>query len=123
MRIRIKTAGSRAEIRSTGCPHNNFRMTIEVPKSSNLYVHMFAGELEITGVTGNKDVHLSAGQLSMDIGDPKDYSHVEASVSSGELDSPPFNVSKGGLFRSFDRDGPGKYKLIAHVGAGELDLR
>ena len=123
VKIRIRTDGNRAEIRSTGCPHNNFRMTIEVPKSSNLHARMFAGELDVSGISGNKDVRLSAGQLSLDIGDPKDYARVEASVSTGDLESPAFNISKGGLFRSFERNGPGKYQLRAHVGAGELDLR
>jgi len=123
VKIRIRTIGNRAEIKSTGCPHNNFHLTIEVPKSSNLYARMFAGELEVSGITGNKDVRLTAGQLSMDIGDPKDYALVEGSVSTGDLESPPFNVSKGGLFRSFEREGPGKYQVRAHVGAGELDLR
>ena len=84
---------------------------------------MFAGELQIRNVTGNKDVRLQAGQLTMDIGESGDYGRVEASVTSGELEAPPFNVSKGGLFRSFDQTGPGKYYLHAHVGTGQLELR
>jgi hypothetical protein len=35
----------------------------------------------------------------------------------------PFGESHGGLFRSFRKSGTGKYKLVAHVGAGELTLR
>jgi hypothetical protein len=123
VRVRLETVDSRAKVKVTGCPHNNFRVTIEVPKSSDLYVRMFAGELEVRNITGNKDVQLHAGQLTMDVGEPADYGHVDASVSSGELDASAFNVNKGGLFRSFDHTGPGKYRLHAHVGAGELDLR
>lgn len=123
VRVRLETSGSNAYVRVRGCPHNNFRLTVELPKSSDLYVRMFAGELNIKGITGNKDVQLHAGQLTMEIGQPADYAHVDASVSSGELDAAPFDVNKGGLFRSFDRSGPGKYRLHAHVGAGELDLR
>jgi len=48
---------------------------------------------------------------------------VDASVNSGELNAAAFNVEKGGLFRSFSQSGPGKYRMHAHVGAGELDLR
>jgi hypothetical protein len=73
-------------------------------------------------VIGDKDVEMHAGQLTIHIGQPADYSHVEGSVTSGEVDAPPFDVSKGGLFRSFQENGPGKYRLHAHVGAGELDL-
>jgi hypothetical protein len=123
VRVQVETLGSKAYVKVRGCPHNNFRLTIELPKSSDLYVRMFAGELNIKGITGNKDVQLHAGQLTMEIGQAADYLHVDASVNSGELDARPFDVNKGGLFRSFDRSGPGKYRLHAHVGAGELDLR
>ena len=123
VRVRLQTSGSAAELRVTGCPHNNFQLTVEVPKSSGIHVRMFAGQLDVWGVTGDKDVELSAGQLTMDIGEPDDYSRVDASVSTGELDAAAFNVNKGGLFRSFDHTGPGKYRLHAHVGAGQLDLR
>ncbi len=84
---------------------------------------MFAGELTVRDITGDKDVVLHFGQLTMDIGKPEDYARVGASVNSGELGVSPFNVSKGGLFRSFDQSGPGKYRVYAHVGAGQLELR
>jgi hypothetical protein len=59
----------------------------------------------------------------MEIGDPKDYSRIEASVLTGELDLSAIGVEKGGLFRSYKQNGPGKYRLYAHVGSGELDLQ
>jgi hypothetical protein len=121
--VRLKTSNGKAYVNTWGCPHNNFRLTVELPRLSDLYVRMFAGELNVKGITGNKDLQLHAGQLTMEIGRPADYAHVHASVSSGELDAAPFDLNKGGLFRSFDRSGPGKYRLDAHVGAGELDLR
>jgi hypothetical protein len=123
VKVRLRSEGNRGQLKITGCPHNNFQIKIEVPKASDLYIRMFAGDLVVKNVTGNKDVGLSAGQLTMDIGEAADYSHVYASVSTGELDARPFDVEKGGLFRSFERSGSGKYRLHAHVGAGELDLR
>ncbi len=123
VRIRIQVNGEKAGIRVTGCPHNNFELTVEVPKSSNLYARMFAGQMEIAGINGDKDVELHAGQLTMELGKPEDYSHVDASVLSGQIEAAAFNVSKGGLFRSFDRSGPGKYHVHAHVGAGQVELR
>jgi hypothetical protein len=123
VRVRLDASGNHAEIRVSQCPHNNFHLTIEVPKSSDLHIRMFAGELEVNGIRGNKDVELDAGELTMDVGDPADYGRVEASVSTGEIDASPFHVSKGGLFRSFHSNGPGKLRLHAHVGAGELELR
>lgn len=123
VRVRIDILGNNADLRVSGCPHNNFQMTIEVPKASDLHVRMFAGQMDVWGVTGDKDVSLSAGQLTMEVGKPEDYVHVEASVSSGDLEASAFDVSKGGLFRSFDKTGPGKYQLHAHGGAGQLELR
>ncbi len=123
VKVRIQVSGERADLQITNFPRNNFRATIEVPKSSALYVRMFAGELNVRDIAGDKDVVLHFGHLTMDIGKPEEYARVDASVNSGELDVSPFSVSKGGLFRSFDQSGPGKYRVYAHVGAGQLDLR
>jgi hypothetical protein len=123
VKVRIEVKGQEADLRVTGCPHNNFQVRVEVPKASDLYVRMMAGQLDIGGITGNKDVELHFGQLTMDVGAASDYRHVTASVNSGDLQGSAFGVSKGGLFRSFDQYGPGKYKLRAHVGAGQLELR
>jgi|SRR5579859_191376 len=123
VKVRLQVSGNHADVKITGCPHNNFRVTIEIPKSSDLYVRMMAGELEVRDITGDKDVVLHFGQLTMDIGKPDDIARVEASVNSGDLEASAFDVSKGGLFRSFERNGPGKYRVHAHVGAGQLDLR
>jgi len=42
---------------------------------------------------------------------------------TGSIEASAFDVSKGGLFRSFEQQGPGKYRLHAHVMTGEIDLR
>ena len=123
VKVRINGSGDRADLRLSGCPHNNFKARIEIPKSSALYVRMMAGQLDVNNIIGDKDVEVSFGQLTMDVGRPDDYAHVEASVNSGEIAASAFAVQKGGLFRSFDRDGPGKYRMHAHVGAGQLELR
>lgn len=59
---------------------------------------------------------LHAGELILHVGDPAGYSHVDASVTSGGLGAPPFHEDHGGLFRSFEKSGNGKYRLQAHVG-------
>jgi hypothetical protein len=122
-KVRIRVSGDRADLIISDCPRNNFRVTVEIPKSSALYVRMMAGELNVRDISGDKDVVLHFGQLTMDVGKTESYGRVDASVNSGELNASAFNIEKGGLFRSFDRSGPGKYRLHAHVGAGQLDLR
>jgi hypothetical protein len=123
VKIRMHVFADHADLSVHHCPHNNFHVTIEIPKSSNLYARMPAGEMNIHDIAGNKDVEVHAGQLNVDVGKAADYAHVDASVWTGEVDAPPFNVDKGGLFRSFEQTGPGKYRLHVHVGAGEIDLR
>jgi hypothetical protein len=104
-------------------PKNDLEVTIEIPKAATLYVRMPAGELSLEGVSGDKDVELHAGELTISVGNAADYSHVDASVLSGEVDGALFGEYHGGLFRSFHKSGAGKYKLHAHVGAGQLTLQ
>ena len=122
VRVSLKTGGEVGELNISGGPHNEFKIEVGVPKSCELYLRIVAGEVEVTGITGDKDVELSFGDLTIEA-NPEDYAHVDASVYSGDLDAEPFAISKGGLFRSFEKRGPGKYRLHAHVGAGELMLK
>lgn len=121
--VRFERLANSAELNISGGPKNDVRITVEVPKSTGLFVRMPFGQLEISDVTGDKDVQLHAGELIVHVGNPADYAHVDASVISGGLEAPPFHEDHGGLFRSFQKSGNGKYKLHAHVGAGDLTLR
>jgi hypothetical protein len=123
VRARFRRSGKSCELRVTGGPHNDLTITIEVPRKSNLFLRVFAGDVEIRGITGDEDIELLAGELRIGIGDVADYAHVRASVTSGELDAPSFGESHGGLFRSFAKSGSGQYNLVAHVGAGQLTLQ
>ena len=92
------------------------------PKESNLVVRVFAGDVEVRNIVGDKDVELNFGALKIGVGEANGYSTVKASVSSGEIDAKPFGESHGGLFRSLEKSGNGKYRLRAYVGAGRLTL-
>jgi hypothetical protein len=98
-------------------------ITVQVPKKSNLRVRIFAGDLEIEGIIGEKDVDLSAGNLTIAVADPAEYAHVSAWVTTGSIEAEPFRESHGGIFRSFSKSGNGKYRLVAQVGSGDLSLR
>ncbi len=123
VKVRFERLDNSAGLRISGGPRNDVRITVEVPKSTGLFVRMPFGQLEISDVVGDKDVQLHAGELIVHVGDPSDYSHVDASVNSGGLEAPPFGEDHGGLFRSFEKSGNGKYRLHAHLGAGDLRLR
>ncbi|HYI91929.1 MAG TPA: hypothetical protein VEX68_00150, partial [Bryobacteraceae bacterium] len=111
-------------LRITGGPNNEVRIDIQVPRRSHLIVRSTAGNLEVTGVDGHKDVSMRAGDLTIDVGNASDYSLAEASVTAGDLKASAFGVHKGGLFRSFRRENStGKYHLRASLWAGDLKLK
>jgi len=121
--VRFQRWDHDADLRVFGGPKNDLEVTIDIPSSAMLFVRMPAGDLSVEGVSGDKDVELHAGDLTISVGDAADYGHVDASVFTGDLEAPPFHESHGGLFRSFENHGAGKYRLHAHVGAGDLTLR
>jgi hypothetical protein len=123
MRVQLEGSQDHASLTVSDGPNNDLEVTIEVPKKTGLYVRMSAGNLELHHVTGDKDAELHAGELIIDVGEASDYSSVDASVYSGGLEASPFGESHGGLFRSFHKEGYGKYHLHAHVGAGDLTLQ
>jgi hypothetical protein len=119
----IKAGDSGADVWVQNTPHDNFEATIEVPHRSNLWVRLSAGEVKIEGIEGDKDVESHAGEIDIEIPHPDEYGHRDASVLAGSLEASAFDVSKGGLWRSFEQTGPGKYHLHAHVTAGEINFR
>ena len=103
--------------------NNNLNVRIEVPRRTNLSVRMFAGEVRVEEVKGDKDIDLGAGQITISSIHDGDYRTVNASVSVGEVQARAFSIDKGGFFRSFSRkNSSGDYRLQAHVITGEIDL-
>lgn len=123
VRLRFDPSGHPAELRLSRTPNNDFKVEIQVPKSTGLVLRLSAGALVIQGVEGDKDVRLQAGEVTVHIGDPAAYGPVSASVWVGEVNPGPFGESKGGLFRQFSREGQGGYSLCAKVKVGEVNFR
>lgn len=121
--VQFKRWGDEGDLHIFDGPKNELAVTVEIPTSTMLFIRMPAGDLSVDGVSGDKDIELHAGDLNISAGDAADYGRVDASVVSGGLEAPPFHESHGGLFRSFEKHGTGKYTLHAHVGAGDLRLR
>ena len=121
--VRFERRGRTAEMRICGGPRHDLTITIRIPSDTDLTARIPFGDVQVKNVTSNQDVELHAGDLTVDVGDAKEYSHVDASVLTGGLDAVPFHESHGGLFRSFRTNGSGRHRLHAHVGAGQLTLR
>lgn len=122
VKVRLEASDNTANVYVGKGPHNDFHVEIQIPRKSDLYLRIRAGEVKVDSVTGDKDIELSAGDLTVQVGEAGDYREVEASVYAGDLNASPFGVSKGGLFRSFHQTGSGGYRLHAHVGAGDIRL-
>lgn len=122
VKVKIKSTATSAEVYVTHTPRNNFQATIDVPRRSNLWARLSAGQLDVRDVEGDKDIELWAGELDLSVPHPEGYGHRDASVLAGSIEASAFNVSKGGMFRSFRENGPGTYRLHAHVTTGEINL-
>jgi hypothetical protein len=122
LKVKFRQTGPDGELRVSGGPKEDLTIIVRIPSETDLHAEIPFGEVEIDNVRGNHDVQLSAGELTMDVGNPDDYAYVKASVLAGELDAGPFDEYRGGLFRSFRKEGDGRYRLRVHVGAGELRL-
>lgn len=123
VRVEIKCADASADVYVSRTPNNDFRATIQVPRHSNLWGRLSAGELRVEDVEGDKDVEALAGRIVIEIPHPEQYGRRDASVLTGSISAPAFEVSKGGMFRWFEQSGPGKYRLHARVLTGEVNLR
>ena len=104
-------------------PGDRIRYRIEVPRRSDVAIHMRAGELKVRGIVGSMDVDLIAGEMELRLSDPHRYRSVAASVTAGELDAKPWQTDKAGLWRSFKLSGEGDYDLRARLIAGQLTIR
>src|SRR5215471_4266874 len=63
----VTISGTRANLSITDTPHSNFRVTIEVPATADLIVHLTAGNLEIGKIVGSKDIDSTAGNVGISI--------------------------------------------------------
>jgi len=119
--IRISFAADHLTVRGGSAHDVHYR--IEIPRTMNLVIRCSAGNLTVTGITGDKDIDLSAGNLTIGVGDAGAYRHAEASVLAGNILASPFGEIRDGLFRSFRRENPsGRYRLHAQLLAGNLTL-
>jgi hypothetical protein len=120
--VRLALAENESDLRVSGGPKNNLQITIEIPRATDLKLRMPGGDLDVEGVRGNKDISLVGGDLTIGVGNPQDYGRVDASVRFGDVQGDMFGEPHGWMGESVKSNGPGKYRLHAHVFAGDLTL-
>jgi DUF4097 and DUF4098 domain-containing protein YvlB len=126
-RIRIRSQGNQDDetltIAGDSLEGGNLRVRIEVPRKTSLRVEMSAGEVKVEEVTGDKDINLYAGQITISSTRSWDYRKVDVSVSIGAVNAPVYGAQKGGFFRGITKEtANGEYSLYAHVITGQIDL-
>jgi len=122
VKARADVRGSEATIETDGPSNGGVHAVIRVPARTDLDIRMSAGEISVSGIDGNKEIDLYAGEVGVDIGRAADYKRVDASVWAGEIDAPAFSGSREGLFRSFGWTGTGTHNLRVKLWAGEVKL-
>jgi hypothetical protein len=123
IRIQLKRSDGAVDLKLSHVPKNELQVTIEIPRSTNLYARMRGGDLSVEGIAGDKDLELTGGDLTIQVGSAEDYAHVDLSVRFGDVSGTQFGDPKGWLGNSVRKDGKGKYRLHAHVMAGDLVLK
>jgi hypothetical protein len=123
VRVQFREGSSGLGVSVRDTPHNDFSATIEIPRRCNLWVRLTAGDLTIEDIEGDKDIESRAGDVTIEVPHPEQYGRVDAALWAGDINATVFNVSKDGLFRSFEHSGPGKYRLHVHLLAGDLTLK
>ncbi|HXS77754.1 MAG TPA: hypothetical protein VN753_16355 [Terracidiphilus sp.] len=127
-RIRLRfspnAVGGKLMIEGEHLRHGNgAQIRIEIPKKTSLTVRMFAGEVKVEQISGDKDIQIGAGQITIS-NHNWNYRNVEASVSIGQVNAPMYNANKGGFFRSVSETSTGgEFRLRAHVTTGQVDLQ
>lgn len=121
--IKFEQTGDFAKLMIHGGPSNNVRIRIEIPRRTDLKLRVPAGELRVDQVSGDKDIALSAGEITVSNVNASEYHSVRASVDVGAVSATEFGVGKGGFFRNFIKNSPGGlYRLRAHLISGNVQL-
>ncbi len=123
IKIQVTRSDGTVDLKLSHVTKNEMQVIIKIPKSTNLYARMRGGDLAVEGVTGDKDLELTGGDLTIQVGSPEDYSHVDLSVKFGDVNGAQFGDPRGWMGNSVRKDGSGKYRLHAHVTAGDLVLK
>jgi hypothetical protein len=123
IKVDLKRSEGAVDLKLSHVPKHELQVTIEVPKSTNLYARMRGGDLSVEGVAGDKDIELTGGDLTIQVENAEDYGPVDLSVRFGDVTGSQFGDPKGWLGDSVRKAGKGRYKLRAHVMAGDLVLK
>jgi hypothetical protein len=119
--VQMSSGHGRNYVKING-PKTSFHATIQVPRKTDLLIRLGVGGLRVGDIEGNKDIEIHAGSLNFDALRLQDYVKGDLSVRIGDVTGPELQTSGGGVSRSYETFGKGRYRLHAHVGVGDVAL-
>jgi uncharacterized protein len=120
--VRLTRSDHSGDLYIFGGPKKDLQVTVEIPRVTDITIRMRGGDLDVSRILGDQDVKLIGGDLTIGVGKPQEYALVDASVRFGDVHGDAFGDPKGWLGGALRMEGAGKYKLRAHVLAGDLTL-
>jgi len=122
VKTRFEVTPSNASLRVSG-PHNgSIDVELKVPARSSLYLRVFAGDIVVGPIEGDKNVETHAGDILIDLPEHFDVGAVDASTHAGDVTA-PWGKPHGWIGNSLKYAGGGKYNIHAHTFAGDIDLK
>ncbi len=98
-------------------------VVVYVPQQTELKVQLGVGDLTISGIQGNKELHVDIGDLKLAVAGPDEYDHVETHTRIGDISD---SLSQGAhghfLGQSEDFSLNGRFHLKASVGIGDVNI-
>ncbi|HZZ39216.1 MAG TPA: hypothetical protein VFE06_08795 [Acidobacteriaceae bacterium] len=99
-------------------------VTLYVPQHTNVKADLEVGDMTISGILGDKDVHIGVGDLRIAVANPSEYGHVETHARIGDVHDflNRGNDNDGFLGKSEDFTLSGQYHLKASTGIGDVHI-
>jgi hypothetical protein len=121
--VDVAVDGKHADVTVRNTSYTNFKCIVEVPKVSDVAIRLSAGDLTVGPITGSKDFESAAGDMKIAVGNPDDYSSIDASVKVGDLSGGPLGDASGEFIsHSIKKTGKGWRTFRAHLSVGDLKL-
>jgi hypothetical protein len=120
IRVNAEVHGSEAVVTARGT--SDLRVEVDIPERTDLSIKLTKGDLEIRGIDGNKAVDCRRGDITISIEKAADFKQADFSVRLGDIQAPPFGVSKGGFCRSAHWQGSGKYTMQLRARMGSITV-
>jgi len=117
--VKLEVHGSEAVITTRGT--RDLRVEIEMPEAADIYAHLGKGDIDVRDIEGNKEISCHSGDVTVH-GNATLYKQVHLYAGLGDIEAPPFGISKGGLLRSFHGSGNGKYMLNLWTRMGSITV-